>query len=183
MTEQEIRKLIPELVWEKFDSRLDSYGHEEYQALDYRLGLERVSYRITRYARDPEGLYYLSKVAMYDPEKEYLSWPITTAYSLEDAKQLAQEHRAKAVCQMLRATPSSDQLVEDAKPINMRELLWQELDHLSDEANRGEWDTLPNEMKYLKRKQYDTLLSYITLLDQLAECEAKNAELKRRNEL
>ena len=29
-------------------------------------------------------------------------------------------------------------------------------------------------MKYLKRKQYDTLLSYLTLLDQLAECEANN---------
>lgn len=178
MTEQEIRKLIPELVWVKFDSRLDSYGHEEYQALDYRLGLERVSYRITRYARDPEGLYYLSKVAMYDPYKEYPSWLITTAYSLEDAKQLAQEHRVKVICQMLGATSSSDQPEKPAdasQPINVQELLWQELDRLSDEANRGEWDALPNEMKYLKRKQYDTLLSYLTLLDQLAECEAKNA--------
>nr|DAJ31188.1 MAG TPA: hypothetical protein [Caudoviricetes sp.] len=178
MTEQEMRKLIPELVWEKGDSQLARYGHEEYQALDYRLGLERVSYRITRYARDPEGLYYLAKVAMYDPEKEYLSWPITTAYSLEDAKQLAQEHRAKAICQMLRVDPSSDQPekpTEDAQPINIRELLEQERDRLADEENRGEWDTLPNEMKYLKRKQYDTLLSYLTLLDQLEECEAKNA--------
>lgn len=179
MIEQEIRKLIPELVWEKFDSRLDSYGHEEYQALDYRLGLERVSYRITRYARDPEGLYYLSKVAMYDPEKEYLSWPITTAYSLEDAKQLAQEHRAKAICQMLRLEPSSDQPAkptEDVQPINVRELLEEELGRLADEENRGEVDTLSSEMKYLKRKKYDTLLTYLTLLDQLEECEAKNAQ-------
>nr|DAU00400.1 MAG TPA: hypothetical protein [Caudoviricetes sp.] len=178
MNEQEIRKLIPELIWVKFDSRLDSYGHEEYQALDYRLGLERVSYRITRYARDPEGLYYLSKVAMYDPYKEYPSWLITTAYSLEDAKQLAQEHRAKAVCKMLRVEPSSDQPAkptEDSQPINVRELLEAELSRLADEENRGEVDTLSSEMKYLKRKQYDTLLSYLTLLDQLAECEAKNA--------
>ena len=101
MTEQEIRKLIPELVWKKADNRHSIIGHEEYQALDYRLGLERVSYRITRYARDPEGLYFLSKVAMYDPDKEYMSWLITTAYSLVDAMQLAQEHRAKAVCQMI----------------------------------------------------------------------------------
>nr|DAM44024.1 MAG TPA: hypothetical protein [Caudoviricetes sp.] len=179
MNEQEIRKLIPELVWVKFDSRLDSYGHEEYQALDYRLGLERVGYRITRYARDPEGLYYLSKVAMYDPYKEYPSWLITTAYSLEDAKQLAQEHRVKAVCQMLRATPSSDQPekpTEASQTINVRELLEEERDRLADEENRGEVDTLPSEMKYFKRKQYDTLLSYLTLLDQLAECEAKNAQ-------
>lgn len=178
MTEQEIRTLIPELVWVKVDSRLDKYGHEEYQALDYRLGLERVSYRITRYARDPEGLYYLSKVAMYDPDKEFPSWLITTAYSLEDAKQLAQEHRAKAICQMLRVEPSSEQPAkptEDIQPINVRELLEAELSRLADEENRGEWDTLPNEMKYLKRKQYDTLLTYLTLLDQQEECEAKNA--------
>nr|DAP11714.1 MAG TPA: hypothetical protein [Caudoviricetes sp.] len=70
-----------------------------------------------------------------------------------------------------------------AQTINVRELLDEERDRLSDEANRGEWDTLPNEMKYLKRKQYDTLLSYLTLLDQLAKCEAKTEELKRRNEL
>nr|DAY26095.1 MAG TPA: hypothetical protein [Caudoviricetes sp.] len=178
MTEQEIRRLIPELIWVKFDSQLDKYGHEEYQALDYRLGLERVSYRITRYARDPEGLYYLSKVAMYDPYNVYPSWLITTAYSLEDAKQLAQEHRAKVIRQMLMTTPSSEQPAkptEDTQPINMRELLKEERDRLADECNRGEWDTLPNEMKYFKRKQYDTLLSYLTLLDQLEECEAKNA--------
>ena len=174
MNEQEIRKLIPELVWEK----VDRHGYEEYQAPDYQLGLERVSYRITRYARDPEGLYYLSKVAMYDPYNVYPSWLITTAYSLEDAKQLAQEHRAKAICQMLRVEPSSDQPAkptEDTLPINVRELLDEERDRLADECNRGEWDTLPNEMKYFKRKQYDTLLSCLTLLDQLAECEAKNA--------
>ena len=175
MNEQEIRKLIPELIWVKLDSRLDKYGHEEYQALDYRLGLERVSYRITRYARDPEGLYYLSKVAMYDPDKEFPSWLITTAYSLEDAKQLAQEHRANAVCQMLRLEPSSEQPAEDAQPINVREILEEELSRLADEENRGEVDTLSSEMKYLKRKQYDTLLSYLTLLGQLEECEAKNA--------
>ena len=178
MTREDVRKLIPELVWVKFDSRLDSYGHEEYQALDYRLGLERVSYRITRYARDPEGLYYLSKVAMYDPYNVYPSWLIKTAYSLEDAKQLAQEHRAKVICQMLRLEPSSDQPekpTEDTLPINVRELLEEELSRLADEENRGEVDTLSSEMKYLKRKQYDTLLTYLTLLDQLAECEAKNA--------
>lgn len=82
------------------------------------------------------------------------------------------------VVRMWSVVPSSDQPekpAEDAKPINMRELLELELDRLADEANRGEWDTLPNEMKYLKRKQYDTLLSYLTLLDQLEECEAKNA--------
>lgn len=116
MTEQEIRNLIPELVWEKADNQHSIIGHEEYQALDYRLGLERVSYRITRYARDPEGLYFLSKVAMYDPDKEYMSWLITTAYSLEDAKQLAQEHREKAICQMLRATSSSDQTERPSEP-------------------------------------------------------------------
>lgn len=90
------------------------------------------------------------------------------------------------VVRMWSVEPSSDQPekpAEASQPINVQELLGQELDRLADEANRGEWDTLPNEMKYLKRKQYDTLLSYITLLDQLAECEAKNAELKRRNEL
>lgn len=182
MTEQEIRQLIPELVWMKFNSRLDSYGHEEYQALDYRLGLEKVYYRIVHYSRDPEGMYYISKAAMYDPDKEYPSWLITTAYSLNDAMQLAQEHRAKAVCQMLMTTPSSEQpakLTEDNQPINLRELLDEECDRLADEYNRGEWKTLSSEMGYLKQKQYDTLLSYISLLDQLAECEAKNAELKR----
>ena len=178
MTEQEIRKLIPELVWVKFNSRLDSYGHEEYQALDYRLGLEKVYYRIVHYSRDPEGMYYISKAAMYDPDKEYPSWLITTAYSLEDAMQLAQEHRAKAVCQMLMTTPSSDQQEkpeEDAKPINVEKIIEQELDRLSDEDNRGEWDTLPKEIKYLKRKQCENLRSYIKLLYQLEECEAKNA--------
>ena len=180
MTEQEIRKLIPELVWEKADNQHSIIGHEEYQALDYRLGLEKVYYRIVHYARDPEELYYISKVAKHDPYQNYPCWLITTAYSLEDAKQLAQEHRANAVCQMLMTTPSSDQTEkseEDAKPINVRELLEQELDRLSDEANRGEWDTLPNEIKYLKRKLYDTLLSYLALQNQLAECEAKNAGL------
>ena len=79
---------------------------------------------------------------------------------------------------MLSVDPSSDQPAkptEDSQPINMRELLDEERDRLADEENRGEWDTLSSEMKYLKRKQYDTLLSYLTLLDQLAECEAKNA--------
>ena len=173
MNEQEIRKLIPELVWE----RVDRYVYEEYQALDYCLGLERMYYRISHPAQVQDGMYYVSKVSKCDTFKGSQFWRIATAYSLEDAKQLAQEHRAKVICQMLRATPSSDQPAkptEDAKPINMRELLWQELDQLSDEANRGEWDALPNEMKYLKRKQYDTLLSYLTLLDQLAECEANN---------
>lgn len=87
---------------------------------------------------------------------------------------------------MWSVVSSSDQQAkpaEDAKPINIRELLEEERDRLADEENRGEVDTLPNEMKYLKRKQYDTLLTYLTLLDQIAECEAKNAELKRRNEL
>ena len=182
MTEQEIRKLIPELVWEKADNQHSIIGHEEYQALDYRLGLEKVYYRIVHYARDPEELYYISKVAKHDPYQNYPCWLITTAYSLEDAKQLAQEHRANAVCQMLMTTPSSDQTEkseEDAKPINMREFLEEERDRLADEENCGELDTLSSEMKYLKRKQYDTLRSYITLLDQLAECKAKNAELKR----
>lgn len=175
MTEQEIRKLIPELVWERVDGQPAGYGLEDYQALDYCLGTEKMYYRIVDLAQAQDGLYYVSKLSRRDEFKGCRFWHIAKAYSLEDAKQLAQEHRAKAICQMLRATPSSDQLVEDAKPINMRELLWQELDHLSDEANRGEWDTLSSEMKYLKRKQYDTLLSYLTLLDQLAECEAKNA--------
>lgn len=173
MTEQEIRKLIPELVWEK----VDGHGLEKHQALDYNLEKERLSYRITRYHRDAEEFYALSRESKGDVFKGYQYWSIAKACSLEEAKQLAQEHRVKVICQMLRATPSSDQPAkptEDAKPINMRELLWQELDHLSDEANRGEWDALPNEMKYLKRKQYDTLLSYLTLLDQLAECEANN---------
>ena len=174
MNEQEIRKLIPELIWEK----VDRHGYEEYQALDYQLGLERMYYRISHPAQVQDGVYYLSKVAMYDPYNVYPSWLITTAYSLEDAKQLAQEHRAKAVCQMLRLEPSSDQPTkptEDAQPINVRELLEEELGRLADEENRGEVDTLSSEMKYLKRKQYDTLLSYLTLLDQLEECEAKNA--------
>lgn len=70
-----------------------------------------------------------------------------------------------------------------AQTINVQKLIEQELDRLSDEDIRGEWDTLPNEMKYLKRKQCETLRSYITLLYQLEKCEAKNAELKRRNEL
>lgn len=173
MTEQEIRKLIPELVWEKADNQHSIIGHEEYQALDYRLGLEKVYYRIVHYSRDPEGMYYLSKVAKHDPYQDYPCWLITTAYSLEDAKQLAQEHRAKAVCQMLMTTPSSDQPEKPsrAKTINVEKLIERELDRLSDEDRRGEWDTLPNEMKYLKRKQYDTLLSYLTLLDQLEKCE------------
>lgn len=72
---------------------------------------------------------------------------------------------------------------EASQPINVEKLIEQELDRLSDEDNRGEWDTLPNEIKYLKRKQCETLRSYITLLYQLEKCEAKNAELKRRNEL
>ena len=176
MNEQEIRKLIPELVWKEVDGRNYSPGHDEHIALDYELGDKRVYYRIVHYAQSEEGEYLISKMSMDTPYVGYSSWVIK-GHSLEDAKRLAQEHRAKVICQMLRATPSSDQPAkptEDAKPINMRELLWQELDHLSDEANRGEWDALPNEMKYLKRKQYDTLLSYLTLLDQLAECEAKN---------
>ena len=144
MTEQEIRKLIPELVWEKADNQHSIIGHEEYQALDYRLGLEKVYYRIVHYARDPEELYYISKVAKHDPYQNYPCWLITTAYSLEDAKQLAQEHRVKVICQMLSATPSSDQQEkpeEDAKPINVEKLIEQEIDRLSDEDIRGEWDT------------------------------------------
>lgn len=185
MTEQEIRKLIPELVWEKADNQHSIIGHEDYQALDNRLGLEKVYYRIVHYSRDPEGMYYLSKVAKHDPYQDYPCWLITTAYSLEDAKQLAQEHRAKAVCQMLMTTPSSDQPEKPsiAKTINVEKLIERELDRLSDEDRRGEWDTLPNEMKYLKRKLCETLRSYIILLDQLEKCEDKNAELKRCNEL
>ena len=178
MTEQEIRKLIPELVWEKVDNQLVRPGYEEYQALDYRLGLEKVYYRIVHPAQVQDGMYYISKVAKHDPYQDYPCWLITVAYSLEDAKQLAQEHRAKVICQMLRATPSSDQPAkptEASQTINVRELLEEERDRLADEENCGEVDTLPSEMKYLKRKQYDTLLSYLTLLDQLAECEAKNA--------
>jgi len=171
MTEQEIRKLIPELVWEK----VDGHGLEKHQALDYNLEKERLSYRITRYHRDAEEFYALSRESKGDVFKGYQYWSIAKACSLEEAKQLAQEHRAKVICQMLSATPSSGQPAEDAQPINVRELLEEERDRLADEENRGEWDTLPNEMKYLKRKQYDTLLSYLTLLDQLAECEAKNA--------
>nr|DAK42384.1 MAG TPA: hypothetical protein [Caudoviricetes sp.] len=174
MNEQEIRTLIPELIWEK----VDRHGYEEYQALDYQLGLERMYYRISHPAQVQDGVYYVSRASKRDVFKGAQFWRIATAYSLEDAKQLAQEHRAKAICQMLRIEPSSEQPAkptEDAQPINVRELLDEERDRLADECNRGEWDTLPNEMKYLKRKQYDTLLSYLTLLDQLAECEAKNA--------
>lgn len=174
MNEQEIRKLIPELIWEK----VDRHGYEEYQALDYQLGLERMYYRISHPAQVQDGVYYVSRASKRDIFKGAQFWRIATAYSLEEAKQLAQEHRAKAVCQMLRVESSSDQPekpAEASQPINVQELLWQELDCLADEANRGEWETLPNEMKYFKRKQYDALLSYLTLLDQIAECEAKNA--------
>lgn len=90
------------------------------------------------------------------------------------------------VVRMWSVVPSSyqpEKPAEASHPINVGELLWRELDLLADEANRGEWDTLPSEMKYLKRKQYDTLLSYLTLLGQLEELEVKNAELKQRNEL
>ena len=66
---------------------------------------------------------------------------------------------------------------EAIQTINVRELLEQELDRLSGEDRRGEWDTLPNEMKYLKRKQCETLRSYITLLYQLEKCEDKNSGL------
>lgn len=172
MTEQEIRKLIPELVWEK----VDGHGYEEYQALDYSLGLEKMYYRIVRHPQIRYGVYYLSKVSKCDSYKGYQSWSVMTAHSLEGAKQLAKEHREQAICQMLSATPSSDQPAkptEASQTINVGELLGRELDLLADEANRGEWDTLPSEMKYLKRKQYDTLLSYLALLGQLAECEAK----------
>lgn len=174
MTEQEIRKLIPELVWEK----VDRYGHEEHQALDYRLGTEKMYYRIAQHPLN--GMYYTSMVSKCDTYKGYQSWNVMTSHSLEGAKRLAQEHRAKVICQMLRVTPSSDQPAkptEDSQPIDVWELLDKELDRLADECNRGEWDTLPNETKYLKRKQYDTLLTYLTLLDQLEECEAKNAGL------
>ena len=171
MTEQEIRKLIPELVWEK----VDGHGLEKHQALDYNLEKERLSYRITRYHRDAEEFYALSRESKGDVFKGYQYWSIAKACSLEDAKQLAQEHRVKVICQMLRATPSSDQPEKPAEAINIRELLEEERDRLADEENRGEVDTLSSEMKYLKRKQYNTLLSYLTLLDQLAECEAKNA--------
>lgn len=90
------------------------------------------------------------------------------------------------VVRMWSLVSSSDQQekpAEDTKPINVQKFIEQELDRLSDEDIRGEWDTLPNEIKYLKRKQCETLRSYITLLYQLEVCEAKNAELKRRNEL
>ena len=167
MKEQEIRKLIPELVWEK----VDRHGYEEYQALDYQLGLERMYYRISHPAQVQDGVYYVSMTSKRDTFKGAQFWRIATAYSLEDAKQLAQEHRAKVICQMLSATPSSDQPAEDAQPINVREILEEERDRLADECNRGEWDPLSSEMKYLKRKQYDTLLTYLTLLDQLEECE------------
>ena len=180
MTEQEIRKLIPELVWEKVDSTIP--GHEEYQALDYRLGLEKVYYRIARHPQVQYGMFHISKVSKCDSYKGYQSWIVMTAHSLEGAKQLAREHREKVIRQMLRAMPSSDQPAkptEDAQPINIRELLEEERDHLADECNRGEWDTISSEMKYLKRKQYDTLISYLTLLNQLAELEAKN-EINRK---
>lgn len=171
MTEQEIRKLIPELVWEKVDGQLARSGHEEYQALDYCLGIERM-YWISHPAQVQDEVYYVYKASKCDSFKGHLFWRIGKAYSLEDAKQLAQEHRSKVICQMPRAMPSSDQQEKPAEAIhtiNMRELLEQELDRLADEANRGEWDTLPSDMKYLKRKQYDTLISYLALLDQLAE--------------
>ena len=64
-----------------------------------------------------------------------------------------------------------------AQTINVRELLEEELYRLANEDNRGEWDTLPREMKYLKRKRYDALLTYLTLIDQMEECEAKNSGL------
>ena len=185
MNEQEIRKLIPELVWKEVDGRNYSPGHDEHIALDYELGDKRVYYRIVHYAQYQEGVYHISKMSVDTPYVGYSSWVIK-ANSLEEAKQRAQEHRAKVICQMLRATPSSDQPekpAEASQTINVRELLEQELYRLADEANRGEWDTLPNEMKYFKRKKYDTLLSYIALQDLLEECEAKNSELKRRNEL
>ena len=72
MNEQEIRKLIPELVWEKGDSQLARYGHEEYQALDYRLGLEKVYYRIVHNAQEQDGMYYISKVAKHDTYQDYV---------------------------------------------------------------------------------------------------------------
>ena len=178
MNEQEIRKLIPELIWEKVDGQPAGYGLEDYQALDYCLGTEKMYYRIVDLSQAQDGLYYVSKLSRRDEFKGCQFWHIAKAYSLEDAKQLAQEHRAKLLRQMLRVTPSSEQPAkptEDAQPIDVRELLDEERDRLADECNRGEWDTLSSEMKYLKRKQYDTLLSYLTLLDQLAECEAKNA--------
>lgn len=100
MTEQEIRKLIPELVWEK----VDGHGLEKYQALDYNLEKERLSYRITRYHRDAEEFYALSKESKGDVFKGCQYWSIAKACSLEEAKQLAQEHRAKVVCQMLGIT-------------------------------------------------------------------------------
>ena len=166
MNEQEIRKLIPELIWVKVERQHAAIGHEEYQAIDYHLGLEKVYYRIAHHAHTPEGLYYISKVAKHDPYQDYPCWLITTAYSLEDAKQLAQEHRAKAVCQMLMTTPSSDQPEKPsrAKTINVEKLIERELDRLSDEDRRGEWDTLPNEMKYLKRKLCETLLIHHTAI-------------------
>lgn len=180
MNEQEIRKLIPELVWEKVNGQPAGYGLEDYQALDYCLGTEKMYYRIVDLAQAQDGLYYVSKLSRRDEFKGCRFWHIAKAYSLEDAKQLAQEHRAKVISQMLRLESSSDQTekpAETSQTINVRELLGQELDRLADEENRGEWDTLPNEMKYLKRKLYDTLLTHITLLDQLAECEAKNAAI------
>lgn len=41
MNEQEIRKLIPELIWVKVERQHAAIGHEEYQAIDYHLGLEK----------------------------------------------------------------------------------------------------------------------------------------------
>ena len=100
--------------------------------------------------------------------------PTTKIFLVEDDIRLGDLVKISGV------VSSSDQPAkpaEDTKPINVQKLIEQELDRLSDEANRGEWDTLPNEIKYLKRKMYDTLLSYLALQNQLAECEAKNAGL------
>lgn len=105
MTEQEIRKLIPELVWEKVDSQLASGpGLEDYQALDYCLGTEKMYYRIVDLTPAQDGLYYVSKVSRRDEFKGCQFWHIAKAYSLEDAKQLAHEHREKVICQMLGIT-------------------------------------------------------------------------------
>ena len=177
MTEQEIRKIIPEPVWVKVDGQLARHGHEEYQAIYYRFGLEEMYYRIVHPAEDPTG-YYITTVAKNTRDPFDPSWLISVTHSLEDAKRIVSEHREKAIHQMLREMSDSDQPEkpeEDAQPINLRELLDEECDRLADEYNRGEWKTLSSEMKYLKQKQYDTLLTYLTLLDQIAECEDKNA--------
>ena len=50
------------------------------------------------------------------------------------------------VVRMWSLVSSSDQQEkpeEDAKPINVEKLIEQELDRLSDEDNRGEWDASP----------------------------------------